>query len=211
MAQDLYGQFPDLVDSAEPLQIARQLVRSGSLLPILDGFDEMAVEYWPDALRALNDGLDAAEPFVLTTRADEYTRAVEANGPLSFAAAVQLEDLTLDDTENYLNAGIHDTDSIELWRIFFDRLRNEAEGSDAERLRMALATPLMVSMARRIYSSASESPLDLLDSATFPSVRSIQDHLLDRYVYAAFNRPLIDPDELPRSGPYECSSADARR
>lgn len=79
--------------------LASALVESGRILPVLDGFDEMADGLRRPALEALNA---TTLPLLLTSRPAEYAAAVAETDVLTSAAALELTDLTLDDLANYL-------------------------------------------------------------------------------------------------------------
>ena len=53
-------------------QIARTLVFSGVIVPVLDGLDEMPTPLRPLAIEKLNRSSGAEQSVVVTCRADEY-------------------------------------------------------------------------------------------------------------------------------------------
>lgn len=80
--------------------LAAALVDADLILPVLDGFDEIADGLRGEALEAFNA---TSLPLVLTSRRDEYAEAVRGAGaPLNWAAGIELVDLTLDDLTAYL-------------------------------------------------------------------------------------------------------------
>jgi hypothetical protein len=80
--------------------LAAALVDADLILPVLDGFDEMAPGLRRDALETLNE---TPYPMVLTSRRDEFSEAVRAaRAPLVWAAGIELTDLTVDDLADYL-------------------------------------------------------------------------------------------------------------
>ncbi|MBI0380648.1 hypothetical protein JBE27_31375 [Streptomyces albiflaviniger] len=83
--------------------IARELLRTGRLLPVLDGFDELPAAVQPQALRTLNGTLDRAARIVLTSREDEYRAATREARVLTGAAAVSVRPLTLADLTVHLS------------------------------------------------------------------------------------------------------------
>jgi transcriptional regulator with XRE-family HTH domain len=168
--------------------LAARLIESGRILPVLDGFDEIADGLHQPALAALNQ---IALPLVLTSRPDEYRDAVKATKVLRGAAAVELADLTVADLADYLprTARKAASDAVTSWDLV---LRELAEQPDSP-LAAALTTPLMVGLARAIYSdTAARNPAELLETARFPTVESISDHLLTSFVPAAYRRQPLD-------------------
>jgi transcriptional regulator with XRE-family HTH domain len=101
------------------MALAGPLIDNGHILPILDGFDDMATGLRHLALRALNA---QTQPMLLTSRVDEYAAAVAEAGPLTRGAALELLDL--------------DAPDLIRW--------NPERGYLAE----ALRTPLLVALAR---------------------------------------------------------------
>ena len=94
--------------------LAGALIEKGKILPILDGFDEIAKGLQIEALTALNY---TSMPLVLTSRIDEFPKVVTTSDVLTAAAVIELEALTPRDPENYLprttaKSTIHDKDSI---------------------------------------------------------------------------------------------------
>ncbi|GHF13230.1 hypothetical protein GCM10017786_54040 [Amycolatopsis deserti] len=95
LTDQLLRDFPGLA-AAGPggPSLAATLVGAGRILPVLDGFDEIAHGLRRAALRALNA---TTLPLLLTSRPDEYAEAVAATDVLTAAAAVELCDLTAAD------------------------------------------------------------------------------------------------------------------
>ncbi|MEU9126217.1 NACHT domain-containing protein [Streptomyces sp. NPDC048506] len=56
--------------------VAKELLRTGRVFPVLDGFDEIPAGARPEALRKLNATLDAAARILLTSRDEEYRDAL---------------------------------------------------------------------------------------------------------------------------------------
>ncbi|MFC9751764.1 helix-turn-helix domain-containing protein [Streptomyces sp. NPDC056921] len=80
--------------------LASALVDADLVLPVLDGFDEIAEGLRSTALEVLNA---TSLPLVLTSRRGEFAEAVqEAGAPLVWAAGLELTDLTLEDLSAYL-------------------------------------------------------------------------------------------------------------
>ncbi|MDC0772734.1 NACHT domain-containing protein [Streptomyces sp. HD] len=176
--------------------LATALVESGRVLPVLDGFDEMARGLRRPALEALNA---FRQPLLLTSRPDEYTAAVAETDVLTAAAAIELTDLTLDDLAAYLPLTTRKTGGAKsaknVWSPVLTALRKQPSSP----LATVLKTPLMVSLARTIYSDTPDhDPADLLKTEHFGSPAELEDHLLDNFVPVVY-RPRHD--RSPAGGP----------
>ncbi|WP_173155627.1 tetratricopeptide repeat protein [Phytohabitans suffuscus] len=201
----LLADYAQAFQHGQAATCAAELVRSGRILPVLDGFDELAHEDRAPAFRALKIALDNTDPLILTSREPEYAAAVKAHAPLSRAAVVQLEDLRLDDVAEYLRLATHG----EEWAAVVDRLRTDTDAPEVERLRAVFATPLMVSLARTTYGHGQAQPGELLDGEKFRDMASIENHLLDGFVTAAYDHPPQDDNRSKRKH-FVCSAEDAR-
>ncbi len=118
-------------------------------------------------------------PLLLTSRVDEYRDAVEGTDVLTSAAAVVLADLRCDDLADYLPRTTRKAGpGGNVWKPVLDEVRNG--GVLAE----VLTTPLMVALARRIYSDTPDhDPAELL---TFGTADEIERHLLGSFVPAVY-------------------------
>ncbi|MFB7619446.1 XRE family transcriptional regulator [Kitasatospora sp. NPDC056181] len=210
--------------------LAAALVDADLVLPVLDGFDEIAEGLRPDALEALNA---TSMPLVLTSRREEFAEAVHAAGtPLVWAAGVELADLTPGDLADYLPrtsrpvnargdahvkaqgdargdapgdarggtweatrgtaggtvAGTGRTGDRNTWDAVLEALR--AQDTPAGRnLAEVLSTPLMVILARTIYSeNPTADPAELLDTTRFPTGHALEEHLLAGFVPTVYRR-----------------------
>ncbi|MER5267562.1 helix-turn-helix domain-containing protein [Actinosynnema sp. NPDC002837] len=161
--------------------LAAALVDAHRVLPVLDGFDEVAGGLHRAALAALNA---TTLPLLLTSRVDEYRAAVRATGVLRAAGAVELVDLALADVADYLprttgQAG----DAGNVWQPVLDHVRDQPDGA----LAAVLTTPLMVALARRIYSDTpGHDPAELVDADRFGGRDAIERHLLGGFVPAVY-------------------------
>ncbi|HEV3355777.1 MAG TPA: helix-turn-helix domain-containing protein [Pseudonocardiaceae bacterium] len=145
------------------MTLAGPLIDNGHILPILDGFDDIAAGLRHLALRALSA---ETQPMLLTSRVDEYAAAVAQADPLTQAAALELVDLDVLDLADYLPEI--------LWR------------PESGHLAKALRTPLLVALARDVYRrDLQRHPRELPDSGT----QAIEEHLLDSFVATACTRP----------------------
>ncbi|MFE1364826.1 helix-turn-helix domain-containing protein [Streptomyces anulatus] len=191
--------------------LAVALVDAGLILPVLDGFDEIAEGLRQEALEALNA---TSLPLVLTSRAGEYAEAVSAaRAPLVWAAGIELAGLTPDDLSAYLSrtarpaardgrapGGEGGEGGEGLWDLVLEVLRSGKDPAGG-RLAEVLSTPLMIALARTMYSEApGRDPAELLDAGRFPTASSLEDHLLAGFVPTVY-RPRVaeraatgDPD-----------------
>jgi transcriptional regulator with XRE-family HTH domain len=196
----LLRDHPDLVAGAPGgSTLAAALVEAGAVLPVLDGFDEI-----PDGLhRAALDALNGTSlPLLLTSRPDEYGKAVEASDVLTWAAGIWLADLTPTDLADYLRRASRTTS----WHPVLTELRDHTEKPACTNLIAVLSTPLMVVLARTIYSgNRGQDPAALLDTTRFPTPEALEDHLLGSFVptvyrphSAGVRRPGWTPDRVQR-------------
>ncbi len=152
--------------------LASALVDAQRVLPVLDGFDEIAHGLHRPALVALNS---TTLPLLLTSRVDEYSDAVAGTDVLTSAAAVVLAELSPDDVAEYLP---RTTRRAGAWDPVLAAVA--AGGPLAE----VLSTPLMVALARRIHSDTPDHPpAELL---AFDSADAVERHLLGSFVPAVY-------------------------
>ncbi|MER5763900.1 helix-turn-helix domain-containing protein [Streptomyces sp. NPDC002082] len=210
MAERLVRDHPHLAVRAAGTSMAGALIEADLILPVLDGFDEMAEGLRGRALERLNE---FSSPLLLTSRREEFAEAVETAGtPLIWATVIELADLTVDDVAAYLprtdrrNGGQGGGHGRGVWDAVTERLRERSEevdgngrgngdggggggggGGAADPLTGALRTPLMTALARTLYSERTGAdPAELLDAETFPDESSIEEHLLAGFVPAVY-------------------------
>ncbi|KPI11234.1 transcriptional regulator, XRE family [Actinobacteria bacterium OV450] len=172
--------------------LAAALVDSGWILPVLDGFDEIATGLLGLALRELNA---SSLPLLLTSRTEQFADAV-ASEVLRRTAGIELVDLSTEDLVHYLPRTARPTAPADpdgraptAWDPVLDRLRTEPDRPAAARLAAVLSTPLMVLLARTVYSdSPAQDPAQLLDAVRFPTAESIEEHLLAGFVPTVYRR-----------------------
>ena len=163
-------------------EAAIRLVRDGAVLPVLDGLDELPADLHAKAIDRIDHATGSGLPLVVTCRSEEYETAVAAGGTtLSAAAVVELHDVGIEDTIEFLSAGVP---SVSRWTPVFDHLRQHPAGP----LATALSTPLMVHLARIAYRNPSTDPAELLDVSRFDHVDVIEHHLLDVFVPAKYDQ-----------------------
>ncbi|GAA0299272.1 hypothetical protein GCM10010302_42270 [Streptomyces polychromogenes] len=189
--------------SSGGVPLAAALVDTDLILPVLDGFDEIAEGLRRDALDALNA---TSTPLVLTSRREEYAEAVRAaHAPLVWAGCIELVDLTLEDLADYLprttrtvasDASAADGTGVpgSAWDAVLTGLRT-GQDSAHRNLATVLTTPLMIILARTLYSETpGRDPAELLDDTRFPSVKSLEEHLLAGFVPAVYRRHAPERD-----------------
>ncbi|MEU5159391.1 NACHT domain-containing protein [Streptomyces sp. NPDC020875] len=181
--------------------LAAALVDAELVLPVLDGFDELAEALRSPALDALNS---TSLPLVLTSRREEYARAIrEGHTPLVWAACTELGDLTVEDLAAYLPrtdrlAASGGRGDARVWDPFLERLRTD-DSPAAIRLGRVLGTPLMVALARTMYETPGRSPLELFDTSRFPTEGQIEEYLLAGFVPTLYrHRPHDQADTARR-------------
>lgn len=174
--------------------LAAALVEVGRILPVLDGFDEIADGLHRAALEALNA---TRMPLLLTSRPDEYATAVEAADVLTAAAGIELDDLTLTDLADYLPRTTRKTAAgngiTTAWDPVLARLPAYPSSPAEANLTAVLSTPLMVVLARTIYSDTPDrDPAELLDTHQFGTAQALEDHLLSAFLPAVYQHPPPD-------------------
>ncbi|MDI2027772.1 NACHT domain-containing protein [Saccharopolyspora sp. TS4A08] len=158
---------------------AELLANDDWILPVLDGFDEIPQQYDRDAVHEISR---FSGPLVVTSRPHEYTQAAAQARALSRAAAIELDNLTPDESRTYLQASTGKTRTAE-WDAVFDQLRNSPDATASQNLLPVLTTPLMVTLARAIYNDIPDHhPGELLDTGRFPTRDHVEEHLLGAYL-----------------------------
>lgn len=172
---------------------AEEFLRSGQLVPVLDGFDELPERVRAFALEQLNRELTATDAVVLTSRREEYVEALGSADVLGRAAVIELRPLTQASIVEYLQEAIFDAHASEQ----VTQLLQEDPGRPLWRV---LSSPLMVNLFRTVYSTRVTDPRELLDSVRFPDAATIEKHLLRSLVGAAA-RSAQPFRTLKRAGP----------
>ena len=197
LVERLLRDHPDLAAPApDGSTMAAALMAAGWILPVLDGFDEIAWGLHGTALRALSA---TALPFLLTTRTEQFAEAVTTTDVLTRAAGIELTDLTAADLAGYLPRSARPTAPAEpggraatVWDPVVDRLAREPDSRACRQLAAVLSTPLMVLLARTVYSDIpGRDPAVLLDTDRFPTTEALEEHLLAGFVPTVY-RPLPD-------------------
>ncbi|KUJ36184.1 hypothetical protein ADL25_34260 [Streptomyces sp. NRRL F-5122] len=191
VAEQLTIEHPELAaPTGAGRTLADEVAQPDRLLLVLDGFDEIPGPRRAAALRALNEGLDEHSHLVLTSRTEEYRRAVGDADVLRAAPALELRPLSVAEVVECLRTSTRRTESdgSGLWSEVITCLR-QGTGEHAQRLRTVLVSPLMLGLALSVYAAADAHPAELLDAAALPSRARIEAHLMGRLVPAAYNPP----------------------
>jgi hypothetical protein len=179
-----------------------ELVRSGRVLPVLDGLDEIPDPLLPQALDGLND-FAARYGLVVTCRGDEYERAVVDGGQvLARAAVVEIEPVAADDAVAYL-IGASPAEGRR-WAGLVTGVRSDPDGPVA----VALRTPLMISLCRSVFRDPASHPGELLDHGRFPEPAAVEELLLAQFVPRAY-APRLRPPQATRRPHYPPARAQA--
>lgn len=194
LVHHLLRDYPELgVQAPAPSTstLAAALLAAGWILPVLDGFDEIA-----DRLQgaALNEFNASTLPFVVASRTGQFERAVGQARALHRATAIELDDLTVADLTEYLpgTAPLGRRDGGQaaastVWQPVLAAIEEQPEKTECVRLAEVLRTPLMVLLARTIYSDTPDrDPAELLTENGFGGVEELERHLLAGFVPALY-------------------------
>lgn len=180
----LAAKYPDGKTQAD------YFVERGAILPILDGFDEIAEGLHETALEGLRQ---MAGPMVLTSRTGEYRGAVEGKSRgLTRAPAIELSGLRVDDVAEYLEIS-GPTTNRPAWTEVFGRVRAAPGSAASVNLTRTLSTPLLVGIARDVCNreaASGLSPGGLLEVARESKTRQdMETRLLRAFLPSAY-RPV---------------------
>ncbi|GGY20619.1 NACHT domain-containing protein [Streptomyces djakartensis] len=172
------------VRGAPATDVARRLIETQRVLPVLDGFDELPAELRADAFEQLRASTAGRRPFVLTSREPEYRQHVP-DGSVFERTEITLRPLSTLALDRYLNpAGSAEAK----WAPVLRRLTSSDDDSpEVRRLRGVLSVPLMAGLAREAYGAPGTDPEELLERGAFSTRRDIERHLLDAYLSVAYS------------------------
>jgi hypothetical protein len=201
LAEQLINTYPVLAErDATGARVAEHLLTTGRIMPVLDGFDEIPEGLRANAIAGINAGLGTGDRLVLTSRLQEYEAAVEACDVLTAAAVVILSDLAPDDVRSYLPLTTRKTGTGTLTTKWDPVLERAYHSPDLSALAAVLSTPLMVALARTIFSDTNADPTDLLE---YTSATELEDRLLAGFIPTVYSRARHDNPP--------CSAEDAHR
>lgn len=176
--------------------VAVRLLRTGRILPVLDGMDEIPEDARAHALATLNATLGRGAPVLLTSREEEYRAAIEEGDVLTAAAVVAVQDLRPADVRAYLPLTTRrraaDGGGSALWDPVLARLAARPPDPAARPLAEALSTPLMVALAREAYGDGDADPAELLATEGDLDRAAVERHLLAGFVPAAYRRDVSE-------------------
>jgi hypothetical protein len=180
IARRLVEDYPPLRSPTLGPDTAKRLLLAGRVLPLLDGLDELPEEVRAIAIAEL-DRAHGTQPLVLTCRPEEFEQAVAAGGTLAAAAVVELEPVTAGQAAAFLRTTAPPAVAAR-WDQVADHLHAHPDGD----LARALSTPLLVALARTVYASSARDPAELVAFAQAGGRATVQDHLLEGFIPAAF-------------------------
>jgi len=161
-------------------EVVQHLVQDQRVLPVLDGLDEMPRGLLGEALQELDRAAGSAMRMLLTCRSAEFEAAVAEAGALSRAAVVEIEPVPVDDVAVYLAQ--REVAGTQRWAPVVQEMCRHPDGP----LAAALSTPLMISLARRVYRAPGTSPGEL---AELSAAQAVQRHLLERFLPTVYPPP----------------------
>ena len=167
-------------------------------MPVLDGLDEIPESARAMAIGRINDALRPGGQVLLTCQTRQYRDATRPpNGPeaiLSGAAAIELRPLNARTIRRYLRDDAPGPVTRARWDPVLALLGTQAPAGQA------LITPLMVTLARTIYSPRpGEAPEVIPDPAElcgFAGRSAVEAHLFDAFIPSAY-RPSMSAAGLP--------------
>jgi hypothetical protein len=172
---------------AEGESWASALLEHQLILPVLDGLDELPQALWGAAVSCISEALYPGEAVVVSSRTAAYKAAAlpEQGAPARIrgAAVLALRPVDGASASKYLLDGTADKDR---WVRVLEVLGTSAP------VGRALAAPLMLALAREIYSpvpgvppAAVPEPAELF-SAALATKEKVEQHLLDAFIPAAY-------------------------
>ncbi|MFD5573507.1 NACHT domain-containing protein [Streptomyces cadmiisoli] len=179
LADRLAAEYRPLAAVRDGRTLARELLDEGLVLPVLDGLDELPDAARGEALRRLNAELDERLPVLLTCRTAQWADAVRDGDVLTAAEVVRLRPLDFTAARQHLERTARSCpDGSTAWTRVLE--------APTAPLADVLGSPLMVALARTVYGDTAKDPAELGDPRRFPTAESIEVHLLDAFVPAAF-------------------------
>ncbi|HEX3587993.1 MAG TPA: NACHT domain-containing protein [Pseudonocardiaceae bacterium] len=190
LARRILEDYPALGnEEVYGMNAASALVAHGRVLAVLDGLDEMPASARPTAMATLDRSAGAEHPMVVTCRSKEYEDAVATHGEfLSRAVVVELQPVDFAEARRYLIAAA--PAGTRRWQSVLDELDAQPNAP----LARVLTSPLMIALARTVYTAPASSPGELLTDARFAKSDQIESHLLDGFVDAAYRDTPVIPE-----------------
>ncbi|MGP4052061.1 NACHT domain-containing protein [Streptomyces sp. 2A115] len=192
LADSLIAAHPTLAtEGTSGSVLAKDLVATGRILPVVDGLDEMPAPLRTKAVWRLNTELDTDSPLLLTCRSTVYSEVVEAGDVLTSAAVVELQPLGFEEAARFLVRTARPVrgpggERATAWDPVLDQVRRDPDAPASRCLRQVLSLPLMVAMARAVYGDTGADPAELLHRRGLATSAALEQHLLDAFVPASF-------------------------
>lgn len=197
----LVTDYPGIVSAHGPAgspSIVGEMLSERLIVLLLDALDEMPEKSRPLAISRINNSLLPGETVIVTCRSKEYRELAssrpEVRAAIRGAAAIQLCALEPGQVGEYLLKDARAPELAARWATVLDPQGTSGPAGQA------LATPLMVGLARFVYNPRSgERCSHLRDPAElceFSDKASVEAHLFDSFVQVAYRR---EPDERPTS------------
>jgi hypothetical protein len=156
LARRILEEYPALANYGP--DAAKEMVLRGRVMVVLDGLDELPKALLPRAIADLAAAVTDKYPLVVTCRCEEYQTAVRKSGAiLTHAAVLKIEPVDLDDAAAFLMPP--GQSAQDRWGPVVEELRAQP----GKALARALTSPLMVSLARKVYAVPASDPRDLLN------------------------------------------------
>ncbi|WP_260604286.1 KGGVGR-motif variant AAA ATPase [Streptomyces sp. WAC05374] len=189
----LQKQFP-LLFASFGMRYAR-LVRTGGILPILDGLDELPLNVRALALRTLAEEVPRHGRYIVTSRVAEYMEvAGTSRSSMTGATVLEARSLSPGDVIEYLDS----RGAPGRWEWLRRELQERPHGPVGQ----ALVSPVMVRLAAEIYQDRSSASAELLSLDNPDAVRG---HLLANLIPVTYgragdryDRPLFPPVQAGR-------------
>lgn len=175
---DIYRTLSDT--SKFGLDVVARLRENGSLLPILDGLDELPPDARTTVIEQIRYSTAFDSPFILTSRTDEYVTALD-NKSATRKETLRLLPMMPEAVADYLRN--HFSGDVERWRPVIDEITLHPDGAVAATLRK----PLMLYLALAHFYSSTTDPSALLDRVAHPDGEEIEQYLLGSFVDTAFS------------------------
>lgn len=188
LARKLTEEYPGLGNAAAyGPHAAQRLVADERVMPVLDGLDETPPELQAAVIDAIDLATAGGRPLVVTCRSAEYEAAVLREGvTLAVSTVVEMQPVGIESAARFLTA--RQPPGYSGWQPVVEHLRRHPRGPLAQ----VLSIPLMLDLARTAYSGRGGDPAELTDTERFPDQASLEEHLLDEFLPAAY------PLQVPR-------------
>jgi len=196
---------PPVMHGAGVRTMGRALLDHGLVMTVLDGLDEIPAVLRAAAVAGINQVVRPGTPLIVSSRTGAYRDAVRpAPGPeitLTGATGIELWPLEPGDVLAYLRSSAGGPAGVRRWDRIVEALTGDdpdgrgpalPAAADPDRVPpvRAIATPLMVALARTVYNPRPGEDLTALpdpgELLALPTGRAVEQHLFDGYIAAAY-------------------------